>query len=392
MASNTLTGLIPTFYEAIDVVSRELVGFIPAVTSNHTAERAALNQSILVPITQALSLTDNTAAVTAPATAQTITSMPLSITKSKNANFVWNGEDTRGMLNAGTYHGVFRQNVEQAIRALVNQIENDTWVAAYTSASRATGTAGTAPFGTAGDISAAAKARAILDANGVPQSDLHLVLGSAAVQNLRGVQTILIKANENGSDDFRRTGKISDVPLVGFDLHNSGQIAALTAGTGASYVTSGSTAIGTDTVALVTGTGTVLAGDAITFAADTVNTYIANVGVAAPGTITFGGAPGPGALKTIATANALTIGAAYTPNMAFHRSAIQLITRLPAMPVDPSGKAMDMADDSVIVTDPISGISFEFAVYKQYHQISYAVRLAWGVAATKGNFIATVMG
>ena len=48
--ANTLTSLIPTIYEALDIVSRERVGFIPAVTRNSSAERAALNESILVPI------------------------------------------------------------------------------------------------------------------------------------------------------------------------------------------------------------------------------------------------------------------------------------------------------------------------------------------------------
>ena len=392
MASNTLTGLIPTIYESLDVVSRELVGFIPAVTQNFSAERAALNQSILVPITQAQTMTDNTAGVTAPATAQTITSVPMTISKSKNVNFAWNGEDTRGMLNAGTYHGLLRNQFSQAFRTLVNGIESDLFVAAYTGASRAVGTAGTAPFGIATSLADAANVRQILDANGAPQSDLHLVLGSAAVANLRGSQTILLKASENSSPEFRKSGNISEIPLMGFQLHNSNAVAPLVAGAGTSYVTSGSTAIGTDTVALVTGSGTVLAGDVVTFAADTVNKYVVNAGVAAPGTITFGGNPGPGALKTIATANALTIGAGYTPNVAFQRSALQLITRLPAMPLDPSGKSMDMAEDSLVVVDPVSGLAFEIAVYMQYMQVSYSVRIAWGTACIKGNHVATLMG
>jgi len=139
----------------------------------------------------------------------------------------------------------------------------------------------------------------------------------------------------------------------------------------------------------VTGTGTVLAGDVVTFAADATNKYVVNTGVAAPGTIILGA---PGALVTIATANAMTIGNSYTPNLAFSRSAVQLVTRAPQMPIGPDGRAMDMADDVMQVTDPVTGITFDVAVYRQFMQLVYHVRLAWGAQAIKPNHIATLIG
>jgi hypothetical protein len=386
--ANTLTSLTPTLYEALDVVSREMVGFIPAVSRNSSAERAALNQTILVPITPANTLADNTAAVSAPNTGdQTITNVSMTISKSKHTPIRWNGEEQRGLLNAGSYAGILKNQFVQGFRAIINQIEVDLATTAMTNSSRAYGTAGTAPFGTAGDLSDIAQIRKILDDNGSPQGDLQLVLGSAAIANLRGKQSVLFKVNEAGNDQLLREGILGR--LEGFDLHNSAGVTAFTKGTGTSYVTSGSTAAGVSSIALVTGSGTVLAGDVVTFAADANNKYVVNTGVAAPGTIVLGA---PGAQVTIATANAMTIGGSYTPNMAFSKSAIQLITRSPAMPIGPDGRPMDMADDVMQITDPVSGITFDVAVYRQFMQLVYHIRLAWGYQAIKPNHIATLIG
>jgi hypothetical protein len=386
----TITGLIPTIYESLDVVSREMVGFIPAVARDVSAERAALNQSILVPVVTAQTAADNTPAVTSPDTGdQTVGSVAMTISKSKHVPIRWSGEQQKGLVSAGTFSGILTNQFTQAFRTLVNLIETDLFNAAYQGASRAYGTAATAPFGTAGDLSDVAQLRKILDDNGAPQTDLQLVLGSAAVANLRGKQTILLKVNESGSEALLRRGSISDVPLEGFSLHNSNSVSAVTPGTGTSYVTSSSISIGTNSIALVTGSGTVLAGDVVTFAADTTNKYVVNAGVTAPGTITIGA---PGALKTIGTANAMTIGGAYTPNVGFSKSAMQLITRVPAMPLGPDGMPMDLADDMMEVTDPVSGITFQIVLYRQFRQMVFHVAVAWGVAAVKPNHIAVLMG
>jgi len=387
--ANTLTSLTPTIYESLDIVSRELLGFISAAARNSSAERAALNQQILVPIVPAQGANDNTPAVTPPNTGdQTVASVPMTINKSKHVPIRWNGEEQRGLTNAGEYGGILKNQFTQAFRTLTNLMEIDLAVAAYQAASRAVGTPATAPFGTAGDLSDSANVRRILDDNGAPQSDLHLVLGAAAVANVRGKQSTLFKVNEAGTDALLRQGTIG--MLEGFNVHTTGQVQTPTKGTGAAYTTTAAGfAVGTTVIPLITGSGTVLAGDVVTFAGDT-NKYVVNTGIAAPGSITLNN---PGLMVAIPTAaTALTVGATATQNIACDRNALQLVTRAPLMPVGPDGKAMDMADDVISVTDPISLLTFDVAVYRQFLQLTYHVRIAWGAAAVKQNHIAVLLG
>lgn len=304
------------------------------------------------------------------------------ITKSKAAPVRWNGEEEKAVGTNGTFNRILADQFTDAMRKLVNAVEIDLAAAGKAGASRAHGTAGTTPFGTAGDLTDTAGVLKILEDNGAPTSDLQLALGSAAMANLRGKQSVLFKVNEAGSSDMLRNGMTDR--LQGFALRNSAGITLHTKGTGASYVTSGSTAIGVEDIALVTGTGTVLAGDIVTFAADANNKYVVNTGVAAPGTITIGD---PGARVVIPTANALTVGNSYTPNLAFSRNAIVLAARAPAVPT-----GGDSADDSMMLTDPLTGITFEVRVYRQYRQVKYEVCLAWGCAAIKPEHIAILIG
>ena len=376
MAALTLTSLLPTIYEAMDVVSREMVGFIPAVARDSQAERAALNQTIMSPVVGAMTAEDiNVGAYPADTPAQTIGNVSMTISKARSVPFGVTGEENRGLNTAGTMGTINRDRMAQALRTLTNEVETDL-AALHIYASRAYGTYNTTPFGTAADLSDFAQARKILDDNGSPQSDMHMVLGSTAVGNIRGKQSGLFKINEAGTDQLLRFGVLGDV--MGFALHNSAATkAAVTAGTnnGSASTNNAGYAVGATTLTLASaGTGTIIAGDIITIAGDT-NKYLVVTGdadVSGGGSIVIAE---PGLRVAIAASNTvITTIAATTRNMFFHRSAIQLATRAPAMP-----DGGDSADDVMIVTDPVSGVAFEFCVYKQKRQVRYEVNLAWGV-------------
>jgi hypothetical protein len=103
---------------------------------------------------------------------QVIGNQTMTITKSKYSPVRWNGEEQKAVSGSGRQQRVIQDQFTQSMRALVNLIEVDLATAAYQGASRAFGTAGTAPFATAADLSDAAQTRRILDDNGAPQSDL----------------------------------------------------------------------------------------------------------------------------------------------------------------------------------------------------------------------------
>ena len=145
----------------------------------------------------------------------------------------------------------------------------------------------------------------------------------------------------------------------------------------------GSHAIGVTSLVVKTGTGTILLGDVLSLQSDT-NKYVVTTGVAAAGTVVLGA---PGLRVASVDGKTVTINAAYTANMAFARSAIWLATRTPAMP-----EGGDAADDVIAVTDPVSGIAFQIAMYRQYRRVAYEVGLAWGVKATKAEHIAILLG
>ena len=388
--ANTLTGLVPTIYTALDVVSRELIGFIPNVQRDATAESGAVNQTVRSPVVPAASLENITPGNTpADSGDQTIGYQDVTITNSKAYPIRWTGEEQLSVSQFGQYNSILADQFAQGFRTLANAVEVDLAAEAKISSSRAYGTAGTTPFATAGDLSDLSQINKILDDNGAPATGRVMILNSAARAKLEGKHSELFKVNEAGdAGALLRQRQMRE--LQGFTMGYSAGLTLHTAGAASGQLINnasgevvGETTLTLDTITVNT-TG-IKAGDIITHASDSTNKYVVNTGLAATsGDIVIGN---PGLLVAAANNDAVTIGGSYTPNMAFTRNALVLAARVPAMP-----EGGDDADDVMLVTDPISGLVFQIAMYRQYRRVKIEIGLAWGVAGIKSEHVATLLG
>jgi|TARA_R110000764_G_C11014562_1_gene383606 hypothetical protein len=382
--ANTLTDLQPDLYQALDTVSRELVGLIPAVTLDASAARGAINQTIRSFVAPAEAAADVTPGQQAPNTGDAaIGNRVITISKARGVPIRFNGEEERGLNTGAGYASILQNRFAQAMRTLTNEMEADL-AGLHSQFSRAYGTAGTTPFGTSGDFTDGSNVLKVLKDNGAPQSDNQLVINTAAGASFLGKQA---SANIAGTDMIQRQGIL--LPMTGMDIRESAQILTPTSGTGASATTNAAGyAIGATVITLASaGTGTVITGDVLSFAGDT-NKYVVESGdadVSNGGTITLAA---PGLRVAMSTAaKAITVVAAAARNMAFNRSAIVLATRAPAMP-----SQGDMAEDGMMITDPRSGITFEVLLYKERRQVHYEISAAWGFNVMKPEHTALLLG
>ena len=380
--ANTLDGLFQTIYSAMNVVSRERIGMIPYVSKDASAEMAAVDQPIRSPIVPDMAAADITPANIAPTGPdQTITHVDLTITKQRKVSFHLTAEEEKGLMVGGVHTSVAQQRFEQAFRTLGNEIENDL-CGEYVNASQGYGTPGTTPFNTADDLTDATEVMKLLDDYGAPRSGRVLVLNTASTAKLLGKQPALFRVNEAGQEVTRRFGMLEQ--MYGFNFGVSGQFTMHTnAPTG--YLLKGGEPGGSDdkSIAVDTGTAAIGAGDTFTIAG-VDGRYLVQTGATGDASITIHGRDG---LAGAGADNAALTFATYTPNLAFSMDALHLACRVPA--VNSGG---DQAVDRMYVTDPVSGLTYEIAVFSQYRQVSYEVAICWGVKTIKSDHMAILFG
>ena len=384
--ANVLTDLAADIYKAADIVGRELVGVIPSMTINAGTERAAFGDTVRSAFTRAATVNDAyTPSMTIPqGDDQTVDNKTTTIDKVANVKIPYTGEDILHLNNGVGYETVYGDQIAQAMRGITNTIESYAALTISQGASRAIGTAGTTPF--ASDFDAIAELRQVLVDNGMPlDGQATVAMNTNAGTKLRNLAQ-LQKVNEAGGEELLRRGELLN--LQGLMLKESNGIAAHVKGTATGVTVNGALAIGATAIVFngaTAGATGIKAGDVVTFAGDADNKYVVETGIsAASGTFTI---QAPGLRAAIADDAAVTIGANYTGNFAFHRAASELVVRPPAQP-----QGGDAAVDRMTVQDPFSGLVYEIAVYKGYAKAMFDITTFYAAKVWKPQFVATLLG
>ena len=385
---NVINSLYRNGFAAINKVSKNLTGMVLASRKvmSMTPVAAGQNQPIRIPIVNPGTVQDITPSnVSSTGTDRSIDYVDINMDKERKVSWHLTSEEQMALENPnGQNEDILQQTVSQAMNSLVTEIEIDL-CNLYKDASRAYGTAGTTPFGTANSLGHFSGTSRILNGNGTPVMNRHLILNLDAWDKLTATQPTLWRVNEAGDSGMREYG----IPpkMFGFQVGLSSQFSSHSKGDATQAINkAGGHDIG-DTVLTIDGganTENYVHGDVITIAGDD-NKYIVAVGSGTSSTtVTI---QEPGLREAAANNSVISIDDNYLPNLAFHQDAIVLACRPPA-----SNTIQDGASESVLVIDDHSNLIFEMAIYRQYRQTSIEIGICWGVGAVAPRHIATLLG
>lgn len=375
---NQLTPLIPILYAALQVISRELVGIIPAAGRDYRADGVATGQLLRIPITPVSETQDITPGSAPTNGGDEFEYIDMTITKNKIARpIVWRGDEEISV--AGVLNGLLINQYTQAMRALVNEVEHDICVEAVQGALEAGnyyGTPGTTPF--ANNIREFAQVIKIMDDIGAPRFQRHAVLNTAAAANLRSLDK-LVQVNTSGTNDLLRQGVIGN--LMGFDIRESAGLMPMNAGTATALTLSAPANPGAGHIAINALVGTLNKGALITLAGEM---YVVKDNYEAGATqIEIG----PRIIAGAVSGAVATVVSSYLPNVMFTPDFILSATRAPAMPA-----AGGDEKDIMTITDPVSNLSFQVALFGDYRQSRVEIGLAWGQRAINPQHGVVLLG
>lgn len=383
--ANTLTSLAQTLYRAYNEVPMEATGFLDSLGANWNAESVGINATVKVPVITPRAIESvPTPAMTWSAGTDSVTSTrDFTLTGVAQYSFNMTAEEEKflSIPDNVTAMEMLRLNLEQGKRVIRNTIEAAVGAALNVNASRAIGSAGTAPFGS--DITMLNEAIRQLQLNGAADSGRVGILNFNAGYNLRSIAQ-LQKMNESDGDMIR-SGIIGR--LAGTQLYESANIATQTkgAGTGALINKSGGCAIGDTTIpfdTMTVNTTGIKAGDVITVAGDTVNKYVVKTGsTATSGNLVI---QEPGLLAALADDAAITVTATHVANIVAAPWAAKIIARPLAQPQSPAVEQLVLSDAKGWSCNLIRVVGDQMA--------SWYMRVAYGAFVPNPFGVIKIMG
>jgi hypothetical protein len=385
-ALNNLTALMPTFFAGLNKVQQEQTDLIDAVNQNVKLEQAVIGQDITFPIASPAALSDTQYSGVPDPNGETPGTGSLKLEFSKSGLFKYNGEEIQQLQLGGVYSNYYADQLAQRVRALRKAVSDSIMAKAVLGACRATGAPGTPPFQTVNELTDFAAANKVLNDNGSPGMDRHMILDTMAVSKIQGKQATLFRANEAGTDRLLRTGTIGSVE--GFAVGMDTQIKPYsTFGTSVGNKNTGAVAAGDKTFVLdSSGTGTPVAGDFFYFTGDTEHKYVVKSFAAGTRVVTVND---PGILEAHASVVLVFNTTAGAPNPFFTRDALTLIARQPLLPyAGPSGQLLDLTT----LPDPRCGLIYQVAMWQAGRTIVIEVALVWGAGVTNAHDLGILWG
>lgn len=344
------------------------------LTSEYSALSANKGQKISVPMTPTMVVGDVTPGVTPPTPGDmTPAAVDVEMANWKYVTFQLSDKDKFDVRD-----GNMPKVLSKAMATLVDAIDVSILTAGSEGAGAATGTAQTTPFSSA---ILAVQANKILNRNKIDKDSRHVMFDADAEANLLALPEF---ANSQFTGDYQAmtNGTYDGNRRVGSQWWHNQNIPSHTKGVGTGYVVNGALSAGDTAIVVDTGTGALVAGDVITFAADTSNKYVvAAAHAGGAGTVTINS---PGLVVDIPDNNAITVANSHVSNLAFSSDSIAFASR----PL-PASDANAMTDTLV---DDVSGLSVRLETMRGWMQDLWVVSALWGVKAVRSEGIVKILG
>lgn len=373
--ANTYTDIVPKILaQGLEVLRATCV--MPRLVNRDYDGAAATKGSVInVPLPPTISATAVSAAATQPANSDTtFTTTTVTLDQHYEAVFYLTDKERMEVMD-----GAESLRARSAIAALANTIDTSILTAMDVGGSIATGTAGTVPFAT---LALALDPLQYLSTHKLPTMDRRVVMNPRANANLLGLTGFTSKDFLTSERQALETGDFLGREIAGASWWMDQNCPTHTSGSGASYLVNNGSgiAVGATTIACDTGSGTILAGDVVSFAADSTNKYVVATALSG-GLFTIAS---PGIKVAIPDNNAITVSASHTSNFAFAREAIVFASR----PFQRSEAVVAMDQ----MTDPVSGLTLRLEVTRQNKQDKWSFDALWGTKVIRPEGIIKVMG